>query len=540
MKTINSLLKYLAIAIFVVLSVAGFGILSGKICYKASADEVMPSSIQSIEEIASVSYMEVEGTAKQQVPTIKVLGDTGSQIDSSKYTIAIQYKKINEDDSEYQEVAEEGAYYQAGCYKITASANTESGLTGSATTIYQITKADISNDDFKFNETIVNKNSDDTTFSNTLTNSLGVDVVYDVTANKNITISEDGVVTLGRNPEVETEVQVSAVFSGNDNYNPKTVSYTLKVKNYYFITWKKDNADVGQVQKFQYGTNPTFSGTLQKDSTAEFNYVFDGWEPEIIESTQVVEDKTYIARFNKVKRSYTITFVLDDGTVLASQVLKYGEIPTCPTPTKSGTSEYKYEFVDWENDFTKNSVTAVNTDATYRAKFVKRMLNLKSKVDSSTGSSIAEINSENGIYEGSSFVVTKADEISFATPKNSENIASYSAKLVYGYTPIDLNGEKIKVTIKVEGLPSKTEDIKVAIKNYDGEVELIDVEIDGEYLTFETSKISDFMVVRDCGNLLATCLISVALILVVVMVLTVVFIPLLKRQDHSYSEDEEN
>lgn len=87
MKTINSLLKYLAIAVFVVLSVAGFGILSGKICYKVSADEVVATSIRSIEEIASVSYKKCEGEAQRQAPTIKVLGDTGSQIDSLKYTI---------------------------------------------------------------------------------------------------------------------------------------------------------------------------------------------------------------------------------------------------------------------------------------------------------------------------------------------------------------------------------------------------------------------------------------------------------------------
>lgn len=78
------------------------------------------------------------------------------------------------------------------------------------------------------------------------------------------------------------------------------------------------------------------------------------------------------------------------------------------------------------------------------------------------------------------------------------------------------------------------------MENSEGEIELIDCVIDGEYLTFETNKISDFMIVKDCGNLLATCLISFAFILVVVMVLTVVLVPVLKKQDHTYVEDDEN
>lgn len=137
-----------------------------------------------------------------------------------------------------------------------------------------------------------------------------------------------------------------------------------------------------------------------------------------------------------------------------------------------------------------------------------------------------------------------ASEISFATPKNCENIASYSAKLVVSVeggslVPMYL-GEKVVVRVKLAEVPSKTKDIKVAMENSEGEIELIDCVIDGEYLTFETNKISDFMIVKDCGNLLATCLISFAFILVVVMVLTVVLVPVLKKQDHTYVEDDEN
>ena len=129
------------------------------------------------------------------------------------------------------------------------------------------------------------------------------------------------------------------------------------------------------------------------------------------------------------------------------------------------------------------------------------------------------------------------DEISFATPKNCENIASYSAKLVYGVVPIEL-GEKVRVKVYVEDI-AKTNSIKVAIKNTDGDIELLDVTFDEDgNLYFETNKISDFMIVKDCGNLLATCLISFALIFVCVCVLTIILIPMLKKQEHATSIDE--
>lgn len=545
-------LKYLMIALLVTFCAVGLGLNLNNARVKAFADDEVGAgtsstakTISSIDSIQSVTYKEVSGNAVQQTPTIKVLDNEGQEVGSENYDITIEYKKVSEEDSAYQVITTTDAYYQAGSYKITATAKSEKAteITGSASTIYEIQKADVSDDDLKFADAEISKDSDAESFTNTLTNALGLSVTYEVTQNKHITINEDGLVTLGRNPEAETEVQVCAVFSGNDNYNPKTVSYTLKVKNYFTITWKLNNGSSDVVKRLQYGEDLVFDSTNpqvvpQKDPTEEFAYTFSGWSPIISENAKVVEDATYVANFTAVKRTYVITFKVDES-VVATKSYQFGEIPSCTTPFKSGTNEYAYEFVKWHNDYTEN-ITAVTRDAIYSAVFVKRYYTLESDVVSSDDEPVAKIISASGIYEGASFIVDKKEEISFSTPKNSENIVSFSAKLVYGVAPIDLNGEKVKIRIKVEDLPSKTKDIKVAMKNSDGEVELLDVTIEDDYLTFETSRIGDFMVVRDCGNLLATCLISVALILIVVMVLTVIFIPLLKRQDHTYVEDEEN
>ncbi len=550
MKILKSSVKYLLVSLFVALTVLGLGANLNNARVKAFAEEVDGTetsstikTISSIESIQSATYKEENGEAVRQNPTIKVLDSEGGEVNAENYNITIQYKSFDEG-ANSQEIVGAEAYKNAGYYQITATAKEEksSEITGSASIVYEIQKANISDDNFKFSENSITKNSDDESFTNTLTNTLGLDVSYEVAPNKNVTVNNEGMVTLGRNNEAETEVVVSAIFSGNNNYNAKTVSYTLKVKNYFTITWKLNNGATDVVRRYQYGeslgTGANIQLTPQKEPTEEFEYTFSGWNPIISENAKVVEDKTYEAIFTSKKRTYIITFKVDES-IVATKSYQFGEIPSCATPFKSGTNEYAFEFVKWHNDYTEN-ITAVTREAIYSAVFVKRYYTLESDVASSEDEPIAKIISSSGIYEGASFIVNQKEEISFSTPKNSENIVSFSAKLVYGVAPIDLSGEKVKVRIKVEDLPSKTKDIRVAMKNSDGEVELLDVEIDGDYLTFETSKVGDFMVVRDCGNLLATCLISVAIILIVVMVLTVVFIPLLKRQDHSYTEDEEN
>ena len=66
------------------------------------------------------------------------------------------------------------------------------------------------------------------------------------------------------------------------------------------------------------------------------------------------------------KESYTVTWVNDDGTVLATDTVKAGETPKYAgaTPTKESTAQYSYEFSGWTPE-----VSTANADVTYKATY---------------------------------------------------------------------------------------------------------------------------------------------------------------------------
>ena len=105
--------------------------------------------------------------------------------------------------------------------------------------------------------------------------------------------------------------------------------------------------------------------TPTKASDAEYDYVFAGWEPEV--SEYVKADAVYTAKYNKVKKSYKVTFVDEDSTVLkAATAYEYGtkaaDIVQPATPSKQETETCTYEFAGWSPEL--QDVTA---DATYTA-----------------------------------------------------------------------------------------------------------------------------------------------------------------------------
>ncbi|MBQ1991610.1 MAG: InlB B-repeat-containing protein, partial [Clostridia bacterium] len=65
---------------------------------------------------------------------------------------------------------------------------------------------------------------------------------------------------------------------------------------------------------------------------------------------------------------YTVTFVNDDGTVLDTQQVEYAGSATAPAqPSKPDDSQYTYEFVGWDTDFTR-----VTKDITVTAIYIPR------------------------------------------------------------------------------------------------------------------------------------------------------------------------
>ena len=146
-----------------------------------------------------------------------------------------------------------------------------------------------------------------------------------------------------------------------------------KIKTYE-ITWVDGNGKTLQIDKVNYGEMPAYTGeTPTKASTAQYEYTFNGqWSPAL---TKVTCDATYTAQFTKALRSYTVTWVDEDGTTpLYRATFNYGVAPKYEgdTPTKENTAQYTYTFEGWRVDgddrvYTTENLPTVTGAVTYKA-----------------------------------------------------------------------------------------------------------------------------------------------------------------------------
>lgn len=130
--------------------------------------------------------------------------------------------------------------------------------------------------------------------------------------------------------------------------------------NKYTVTWLNEDGTTIDTTEVEYGTIPTHTAPT-KEETAEFTYTFAGWTPEVV---AVTGDTTYKATFTEAKRSYTITWLNDDDSVIDTTSVVYGEVPTHADPSKAATAEYTYTFSGWTPE-----VVAVTGEATYKATY---------------------------------------------------------------------------------------------------------------------------------------------------------------------------
>ncbi len=157
----------------------------------------------------------------------------------------------------------------------------------------------------------------------------------------------------GWTPEI-TEVTGDATY---------TATYTQSIRK-YVITWVNDDGTVLQSSEVEYGQMPAYTGeTPTKAATAQYTYTFNGWTPTIIE---VTGEATYTATYASTVNKYLIKFVNDDGTVLQSSEVEYGQIPAYngETPTKAATAQYTYTFSGWTP-----TIVEVTCEATYTATY---------------------------------------------------------------------------------------------------------------------------------------------------------------------------
>jgi hypothetical protein len=162
------------------------------------------------------------------------------------------------------------------------------------------------------------------------------------------------------------EHTVEGIFNGDTRKytsNSDTATFTV-VSGSYKITFKNFDGTELQSGDVEYGKTPEYTGaTPEKPADAQYTYTFAGWDKEI---EAVTGEATYTATFTPTLRSYTVSFVNYDGTVLQSEVLDYGETPsyTGEIPARETDDSYIYEFDKWDKD-----IEAVTGETTYTATF---------------------------------------------------------------------------------------------------------------------------------------------------------------------------
>lgn len=137
---------------------------------------------------------------------------------------------------------------------------------------------------------------------------------------------------------------------------------TKKKYTVQFVNWD-DN--VLQSSEWEYGQSPSYAGTdPTKESDIQYNYTWThSWDKEI---ETVKGNIKYTATFTPSLRSYVITFVNDDNSVLDRYEVAYGFTPeyTGATPTKPQTDEFTFNHSGWDPE-----IESVAGDQTYKATF---------------------------------------------------------------------------------------------------------------------------------------------------------------------------
>ena len=152
-------------------------------------------------------------------------------------------------------------------------------------------------------------------------------------------------------PTKATTAEYTYTFAGwTPDLMPVTADATYtatyhKTKRSYQIRFLNYDGTELQSSQVEYGVMPEYTGkTPTRPSTAQYNYNFDAWSPEVV---SVTTDADYTANFTSVIRQYTVTFLDWDGTELSKQLLDYATPATVPAdPTREG-----YTFKGWDKDF---------------------------------------------------------------------------------------------------------------------------------------------------------------------------------------------
>ena len=145
------------------------------------------------------------------------------------------------------------------------------------------------------------------------------------------------------------------------------------------VTWMNGDQEFSAATSVEIGDAPTApAGTPAKESTAELEYTFVGWNTDPNATTaldlsqlSLTANTTFYAIYSSATRSYEITWKRDAETVIDTTTVLYGVVPTHADASKPSDGTYSYRFDGWSEDglTVLASLPAVTGAATYIAVF---------------------------------------------------------------------------------------------------------------------------------------------------------------------------
>ena len=197
----------------------------------------------------------------------------------------------------------------------------------------------------------------------------------------------------------------------------------------YTVNFLSEDGTTGlETQQVEYGATPVFGGAAPtKESTAQYDYVFSGWDTPL---AKVTGDAEYKATFVPVLRSYTVSFKNEDGSLLKAYSVKYGSVPAYDgaTPAKAPKDETtQYAFDGWDKE-----LAAVTGDAEYTATFKEEPRTYKITFNNYDGTVVKELEFAYGTTPSCDVIPTKAADNQYVyTFKDWGEIATVTGDATY-------------------------------------------------------------------------------------------------------------
>jgi len=183
----------------------------------------------------------------------------------------------------------------------------------------------------------------------------------------------------------------------------------------YWVVFQDYNGDQVKADSVLYEGSVSAPKNLTRSSTAEYSYLFKGWDPVV---TKVLGDKVYKAVYDSLKNTYSVTFLDYDGSRIGDvQTVEYGAAAVAPAePKRDG-----FAFFGWDGRFDK-----IIEDTEVKALYEKLPESSSSAESSSSVGSSSSVESSSSVIPASSSSVFEESSSSVGSSSSVPEVSSSS------------------------------------------------------------------------------------------------------------------